>query len=85
MSKEKTKLEKNELEKVDGGYGIIHKHDGFKTLIDDNGIKVDRNFVDTIAANEYAKNYEEVYSKVDKSISESKKYNFKKGKDWEEY
>ena len=85
MNEEKTKLEKGELEDVNGGYGIIHRHDGYKTLIDDNGQRVDMKFNDTDRAHEFAKKYEEAFANVSGSPNEIEKFNFNKGEEWVEY
>lgn len=85
MNEEKTKLEKGELEDVSGGYGIIHRHDGYKTLVDDNGKRVDIKFNDTFRANDFAKDYERAFDNASGSLRQLKDFSFKKGKEWEEY
>ncbi len=69
---EEKNLKDDNLKDVSGGYGIIHRHDGFKTLIDDNGKKVDQKFWNTYQANDYARHHK-------------KDGNFSRGKEWEEY
>ena len=65
-------LKNSDLELASGGYGIIHRHDGFKTLIDDKGKKIDKKFMNTYEANNYAREHKEAG-------------HFKRGKEWEEY
>ena len=71
MDKRKVKNEINDelLEKASGGYGIIHRHDGYKTLIDDRGNRVNKKFMDTHKANDYAKTHK----------------GFGNGLEWQEY
>lgn len=58
------------IENVNGGYGIIHRHDGYKQLVGDDGTLVDKKFINTYVANDYAK---------------KQGRNFRNGKEWEVY
>lgn len=84
MNEEKTKLNENDLDKVNGGYGIIHKRNGDIILVDDNGKKLNMgpSSMNDIIRN--IKDYEEFLVNADKSILEDKNIiRFKKGLEWE--
>lgn len=63
-------LDDEQLENASGGYGIIHRHDGYKQLVDDKGNLIDKKFVNTYRAEDYA---------------DRQKSGFDQGKKWEVY
>ncbi len=63
-------LDDEQLENASGGYGIIHRHDGLKQLVDDAGNLIDEKFVDTFDAKEY---------------TDKQKHGFNRGQEWEVY
>ena len=68
--REAANLDDEQLENANGGYGIIHRHDGFKQLVNDEGKLIDKKFLNTGKAQKYA---------------EKQKHGFERGKEWEAY
>ena len=61
-------MDDEQLENASGGYGIIHRHDGFKQLVNDKGKLIGTAFWNTDEAKRYA---------------EEHKHGFERGKEWE--